>query len=840
MANLHQPWMQRTGAGSPSRLPPLGDAGDGSGRLEGLLSAVDDMDSWDGDGVFSDEKKGKKKKGKKKRGGDDPSADQPAAFGGTSGAADPSVDMPAAFGGTSVAEQVERERRDSVKLQPPELKPSPPTSRPTSRPQSPTAGVSDAVAGQVEKLTKALEATKQKLQAARAQASAAESAGAAEAERLRAELEAAMAEKKRAESERAEAAAAMAAAQKKRRGGRAARASAMRASWDDDDDEDGPVRQAEEAELGGCERALRQLGRRWRKFEHKFWHYWCRLWPLQRDISWVEARYGQSVSIYFVFAEWMCVVALIHALLWLVLLVPHVVALAGGYQPTDAVAGAAWLPRHLFFSAFRADEAVLYTVAIYLSLAWYAITGLSYGAHLRRDAIYEEVYESDTRQMRTARLLFTSWDSSVADGNAERDARLATRTAFVALKHEKEWRRELAARPIAERRVRQLRQVGVVVLHIAVLAGIWAALVWFTASAATLATDLAALGGENTTIASVLAIVPAVVIALLGTTLQTLAETLSKQAKWDNPRYTRTHMLAGFFLGRILTILLILLGYYEFIVSTPLIGGLTSVTLQTGYSCGQDQLGGEFAVLILSEFVVPKVSLVGAVGAKRLYAKVRKKEGASAWRKVFALEKNVIHLIYFQALLWMITPYWPFAALLAPILLVLDYKWETFSLVRFCKRSATPLADAHKSASLLLGLYLLCLLLFCTAWGVAWLVDPRMTASCGPFAAGGASPAATMYAAVASAGTLLLWLYTFSISPYFLWAALCAAAFSVALWRYRARALTGFVDEQRAGFEATVYGLQSRLRAQEKQVAFLKRQEKLGLLRDESVESAAE
>ena len=48
------------------------------------------------------------------------------------------------------------------------------------------------------------------------------------------------------------------------------------------------------------------------------------------------------------------------------------------------------------------------------------------------------------------------------------------------------------------------------------------------------------------------------------------------------------------------------------------------------------------------------------------------------------------------------------------------------------------------------------------------------------------------------------------------------------------------VIEQRAGFEATVYGLQSRLRAQEKQVAFLKRQEKLGLLRDESVESAAE
>ena len=158
------------------------------------------------------------------------------------------------------------------------------------------------------------------------------------------------------------------------------------------------------------------------------------------------------------------------------------------------------------------------------------------------------------------------------------------------------------------------------------------------------------------------------------------------------------------------------------------------------------------------------MSLVGAVGAKRLYAKIRKKEGASAWRKVFALEKNVIHLIYFQALLWMITPYWPFAALLAPILLVLDYKWETFSLVRFCKRSATPLADAHKSASLLLGLYLLCLLLFCTRRRVARrpthdgelrAVRRRRVARRDDVRRG------------ASAGTLLLWLYTFSISPYF-------------------------------------------------------------------------
>ena len=38
-------------------------------------------------------------------------------------------------------------------------------------------------------------------------------------------------------------------------------------------------------------------------------------------------------------------------------------------------------------------------------------------------------------------------------------------------------------------------------------------------------------------------------------------------------------------------------------------------------------------------------------------------------------------------------------------------------------------------------------------------------------------------AAVASAGALLLWLYTFSISPYFLWAALCAAALLRRLYR---------------------------------------------------------
>ena len=145
-----------------------------------------------------------------------------------------------------------------------------------------------------------------------------------------------------------------------------------------------------------------------------------------------------------------------------------------------------------------------------------------------------------------------------------------------------------------------------------------------------------------------------------------------------------------------------------------------------GWKCQHDYFSYQALVLALTEFAVPKVSAAGMAGTRflllgKVATKLAAKEGfigkvfkkikpKAGWREEFKLEKNIIHVIYFQArphallpptfhhphvvishasaprpvihsqaLLWFMQPFFPFGAVLGPILLFLDYKWEVCS-----------------------------------------------------------------------------------------------------------------------------------------------------------------
>ena len=147
-----------------------------------------------------------------------------------------------------------------------------------------------------------------------------------------------------------------------------------------------------------------------------------------------------------------------------------------------------------------------------------------------------------------------------------------------------------------------------------------------------------------------------------------------------------------------------------------------------GWKCQHDYFSYQALVLALTEFAVPKVSAAGMAGTRflllgKVATKLAAKEGfigkvfkkikpKAGWREEFKLEKNIIHVIYFQArphallpptfhhphvvishasaprpaihfqaLLWFMQPFFPFGAVLGPILLFLDYKWEVLELV---------------------------------------------------------------------------------------------------------------------------------------------------------------
>ena len=150
-----------------------------------------------------------------------------------------------------------------------------------------------------------------------------------------------------------------------------------------------------------------------------------------------------------------------------------------------------------------------------------------------------------------------------------------------------------------------------------------------------------------------------------------------------------------------MTIGLSLFIYYQnitgaaFFPNTAIMMKPLSEVTGAGWKCQHDYFSYQALVLALTEFAVPKVSAAGMAGTRflllgKVATKLAAKEGfigkvfkkikpKAGWREEFKLEKNIIHVIYFQALLWFLQPFFPFGAVLGPILLFLDYKWEVCS-----------------------------------------------------------------------------------------------------------------------------------------------------------------
>jgi hypothetical protein len=264
-----------------------------------------------------------------------------------------------------------------------------------------------------------------------------------------------------------------------------------------------------------------------------------------------------------------------------------------------------------------------------------------------------------------------------------------------------------------------------------------------------------------------------------------------------------------------------------------------------GWKCQHDYFSYQALVLALTEFAVPKVSAAGMAGTRflllgKVATKLAAKEGfigkvfkkikpKAGWREEFKLEKNIIHVIYFQArphallpptfhhphvvishasaprpaihfqaLLWFMQPFFPFGAVLGPILLFLDYKWEVLELVRFSRKSNKPF-NAGASTLYFLYCYIFTGMLFCVFWGASFLFADALTTganACGPYKSAAAAAFDTLKTEASADADVFKVLFDFFLEPRYLWAALLAVYLLAAVRGSRAVVLAEFVEVQ--------------------------------------------
>lgn len=95
------------------------------------------------------------------------------------------------------------------------------------------------------------------------------------------------------------------------------------------------------------------------------------------------------------------------------------------------------------------------------------------------------------------------------------------------------------------------------------------------------------------------------------------------------------------------------------------------------YDCAEDYVGIAVFKLFLVELVQRYVYYFGWILYYRIKAKLQK---LNNWRKEFETTDEVVWLIYFQAIMWISFIYYPYLAVIAPIVLYLHFKFIFYRL----------------------------------------------------------------------------------------------------------------------------------------------------------------
>jgi hypothetical protein len=277
-----------------------------------------------------------------------------------------------------------------------------------------------------------------------------------------------------------------------------------------------------------------------------------------------------------------------------------------------------------------------------------------------RGNIYATLFQANTKTMPFTRQLLTSWDVSVSDRSTAEQMPTAIVENFRAIKYEADWRTVAKERDEEVLKELRVRRLIVMSIHAGLQVIMWVAVAFATAyvrrshrcqlpachtsskparllptrthASPSYSTRVLFVAPQSSSITAELgggtigSLIPAVIIVGINMVMPTMCWILANGAKWDNPESTRRHKIIGFFFGRMMTLVIISISFYNlFQLLSPsgnVIGqgfltessdGITGwdKTLADGsgdFRCPQDKFVNFMLLQIVVEFIVPKLT----------------------------------------------------------------------------------------------------------------------------------------------------------------------------------------------------------------------------------------
>jgi hypothetical protein len=95
------------------------------------------------------------------------------------------------------------------------------------------------------------------------------------------------------------------------------------------------------------------------------------------------------------------------------------------------------------------------------------------------------------------------------------------------------------------------------------------------------------------------------------------------------------------------------------------------------FDCREDLFAVNFFKQVLTEFAVKMIAESATALVKKTIAKIRKQP---SWKAEYELSKEIVWLLYFQAIIWIATLFFPYLAALSPLMMYVQFKYSYLSL----------------------------------------------------------------------------------------------------------------------------------------------------------------
>ena len=161
---------------------------------------------------------------------------------------------------------------------------------------------------------------------------------------------------------------------------------------------------------------------------------------------------------------------------------------------------------------------------------------------------------------------------------------------------------------------------------------------------------------------------------------------ITEWEKWDFAYDKLRQEIWRNYLAQMLNFLIFLIIQIELVINTPFFGSSTIISFttlnqnSTQYDWREDYVALALFKLFLVELVQRYIYYFGWIIYYRLKASCQK---LNNWRKEFEVTDEVVWLIYFQSIIWAGFMFYPYLAILSPIVLFVHFKFIYFRLRRW-------------------------------------------------------------------------------------------------------------------------------------------------------------